>query len=77
MIKKQYDGNVDLIAPDFVALVSTYMGNVLKTATSHPKTIHGRPVTASELQTYIKVYVELFTQVSDDARVRQGLNYHD
>ena len=61
--KKNYDGDVSKIRPEFLQLASKYLGRVFGEKLTWKK-IHGNPVTAPELLNFIKVYVNLFKEAT-------------
>lgn len=61
--KKNYDGKVSKIRPEFLKLASMYIERIFGKHLS-PKMVHGQPVTAPELLNFVKVYVNLFKEAT-------------
>ncbi|GBG31009.1 Atlastin-1 [Hondaea fermentalgiana] len=61
VVKKNYNGDIDKISPDFRRLVADYIRRVFSKRMVVKK-VSGRPVNATELYTYIKVYCSLFKE---------------
>ncbi len=59
--KKTYDGDLSKLQPQFRRLLSEYVRLVF-TARLVPKKVYGRPVTATELFQFIKIYATLFKE---------------
>eukprot|EP00934_Nitzschia_sp_Nitz4_P008245 Nitzschia sp. Nitz4//scaffold42_size132992//87720//89495//NITZ4_003408-RA/size132992-processed-gene-0.16-mRNA-1//1//CDS//3329551745//8235//frame0 len=60
VIKKSYNGDVNLIEEEFMELLDRYCHRVFSVDHLKPKTIQGREVTAAELAAYIKAYADMF-----------------
>ena len=61
MTKKNYDGTVAAIRPEFLRLVTRYVDKVFGESLT-AKEINGRAMTAPELFNYVKVYASLFKE---------------
>jgi atlastin len=59
VVKKNYDGNIQRIQPEFRALINQYV-RLIFDQELEAKLINNRTITGSELKTYFEVYVRMF-----------------
>jgi atlastin len=74
--KKKYSGTIKDIEPMFVQLVTRYCEKVFDLQNLPSKTIHGRSITADQLNVYVQEYAKLFMSMSSPSTEGSaGINF--